>query len=307
MQKTLAIVIPAYKSEFLEETLCSLASQTCQDFSLYIGDDASPANLESIVAPFKTKMNIHYVRFAENLGRSNLVAHWERCIRLCNDEEWVCLFSDDDVMEKGCVEAFHNSTIDDRVDILHFDIDLINENSALIRTCTPFPQHLSSAQFFDLLFRRQIDARMPEFIFRRSFLDTKGFVPFNLAWRSDTATVMTAALSGGIQTIIGPACLVHWRASQSNISGQDKLKKAKNLVNIDFFNWVHDFFQHYSITMPMSRFYLLKTIVFALEWYGWKGLVTDGFLAARKLKDAAGLRLLVLIFVIYRLFYRLRE
>lgn len=307
MQKTLAIVIPAYKPDYLEKTLRSLADQTCQDFSLYIGDDASPANLASIINPFKSQMNIHYLRFSSNLGKNDLVAHWERCIHLIKDEEWICLFSDDDVMGKGCVEAFHSSAIAGSVDVVHFDIDLIDENGKLIRRCAPYPQNISSAQFFDHLFRHQIDARMPEFVFRRSFLLKNGITPFKLAWRSDTATVMTAALSGGIQTITGPDCHIQWRASQSNISGLEYLKKTKNLVNVDFFNWAHDFYRSHAIEIPMSRFYLLKTIVFALEWYGWRGLITDGFLAARKLKDAAGLRLLVFIFVIYRLFYRLHE
>ena len=41
-QNNLAIVIPAYKSTFLPAALDSIAAQTCQDFTLYIGDDCSP-------------------------------------------------------------------------------------------------------------------------------------------------------------------------------------------------------------------------------------------------------------------------
>lgn len=307
MQKTLAIVIPAYKPDFLEETLASLANQSCKDFSLYVGDDASPADLESIVNSFRQKMVIYYHRFAENLGGINLVAHWERCIHLCRDEEWICLFSDDDIMERGCIEAFHRCSVSDNVNVLHFNIDIVDESGSLIRKCPSFPHILSSEQYFNKLFRHQIDARMPEFIFRRDFLLSSGIIPFEMAWRSDTATVMAAAVSGGIQTIAEPECKIFWRASHSNISGIDSLKKKKNLVNIEFFNWVHDFFLSHAVEMPMSRFYLLKTIVFALEWYGWKGLIADGYLATKKLKYAKGLRLLVPIFVVYRLFYRLNE
>lgn len=308
MQNTLAIIIPAYKPDYLEKTLISLAEQTSRDFTLYIGDDASPANLESIIIPFKERMDIRYHRFPENLGGSNLVAHWERCLLLSEDEEWICLFSDDDLMDKGCVEAFHQCAIDKGVNVLHFDINIIDADGVFIRESAPFPKSLSSAQFFNLLFRRQIDARMPEFIFRKEFLLTNGFIPFNLAWRSDTATVMAAALSNGIQTISGPECKVHWRASSSNISSMENLKIQKNLVNIEFFNWIYDFFHQHSLEMPMNRIYLLKTIVFALEWHGSKGFWKDGLYAIKTLKYSSGIySLLTLLFIPYRLIYRLFE
>ena len=49
MKDTLAIIIPAYKPDYLEETLESLTKQTNKDFKIYIGDDASPFYLENIV------------------------------------------------------------------------------------------------------------------------------------------------------------------------------------------------------------------------------------------------------------------
>ena len=50
--KQLAIIIPAYKETFLRKALESIASQTCKDFTLYIGDDCSPNDLKSIVSDF---------------------------------------------------------------------------------------------------------------------------------------------------------------------------------------------------------------------------------------------------------------
>ena len=52
MKDTLAIIIPAYKPDYLEETLESLTKQTNKDFKIYIGDDASPFYLENIVELF---------------------------------------------------------------------------------------------------------------------------------------------------------------------------------------------------------------------------------------------------------------
>ena len=59
----LAIVIPYYKKTFFRETMESIAAQTCKDFVLYIGDDASPENPKEILEEYKDKIQIVYHRF----------------------------------------------------------------------------------------------------------------------------------------------------------------------------------------------------------------------------------------------------
>ena len=95
--KKLAIIIPAYKPRFLRETLDSIAKQNNHDFTVYIGDDASPYQLETIVDQYKNKFDIIYHRFEQNMGKKDLPGHWERCI-LLSEEEFIWLFSDDDLM-----------------------------------------------------------------------------------------------------------------------------------------------------------------------------------------------------------------
>ena len=103
MKNKLAIVIPAYKACFFREVLDSLAKQSRRDFTVYIGDDASPDDLESIVSDYKDQLDIFYFRFEQNWGGRDLVAHWERCIEL-SDEPLIWLFSDDDLMPSDAVE-----------------------------------------------------------------------------------------------------------------------------------------------------------------------------------------------------------
>lgn len=67
MKNKLAIVIPAYKACFFREVLDSLAKQSRRDFTVYIGDDASPDDLESIVSDYKDQLDIFYFRF-EQIG-----------------------------------------------------------------------------------------------------------------------------------------------------------------------------------------------------------------------------------------------
>lgn len=257
--KRLAIIIPAYKENFLFETLQSLANQTNRDFNVYVGDDCSPYDLQSIVYRFKNRLNIHYVRFSENLGRVNLIAHWNRCIELLEGEEYFCFFSDDDLMESYCIEKFYeilDSGI--RKDVYHFDINIIDEDGNLISKCPSYPKQISSTDFFKLLYSCQIDARMPEFIFNtKHFYECGGFVEFDLAFRSDNATVMACAQDKGVCTI--PSSKVLWRDSGQNISSvkYEKLdiKYRKVKATLAFHNWLDSFFKrnHQSFPFSLSR------------------------------------------------------
>jgi len=83
----LAIIIPAYKEPFLYEALESLARQDDLRFKVYVGDDASPANLKEIVDQFTDRLDISYHRFSENLGGTSLAQQWNRCVRM-SAEPW---------------------------------------------------------------------------------------------------------------------------------------------------------------------------------------------------------------------------
>ena len=49
MKSNLAIVIPYYKIDFFAATLDSLVHQTNTNFTVYIGNDASPTNPEELI------------------------------------------------------------------------------------------------------------------------------------------------------------------------------------------------------------------------------------------------------------------
>lgn len=59
--KKLAIIIPAYKPRFLQETLDSIAKQNSHEFTVYIGDDASPYPLKTIVDHYKTSLTLYII------------------------------------------------------------------------------------------------------------------------------------------------------------------------------------------------------------------------------------------------------
>lgn len=305
MKIDLAIVIPAFKREYLAETLTSLACQSCQDFTLYIGDDASPDNLKDVVDSFRDKLGIVYHRFDENLGGKNLTAHWMRCLEMVRDETWVWMFSDDDIAQSHCVEAFYNLTIPDDINVLHFNLDIIGKDGKLVRKTPEYPSVLFPQDFFNMLYRRKIDARMQEFVFRSKMLKEKGFVPFDLAWRTDNATVMNLSYPAGVLTIQSLDSRVQWRAGLSNISVNPLLSHRKNIATVNFFNWVDSFFERNSIKNPMSPFYELKTIVFQLEYDTLSGILKEGHTVARQLAySGIGKRLVFRLLLLYRMIYR---
>ena len=82
----LAIVIPYYKLTFFDATLASLAAQTCHDFKVYIGDDASQEKPSALLEKYKEQFDFIYHRFDENLGGTSLTKQWERCIALSGNE-----------------------------------------------------------------------------------------------------------------------------------------------------------------------------------------------------------------------------
>ena len=222
MHKKLAIVIPAYKSKYLANALHSLANQTCSDFTLYIGDDCSPENLEEIVDEFSGKLPVVYERFSENMGGHDLVGHWNRCISLTGKEEYIWLFSDDDIIGSRCVELFYEALKEHPgFDLYHYNVKVIDKDDSVINdkrySKSLFPDILSASEYARKRMNNDINSFVVEYIFtRKAYGKNQGFVNFDLAWGSDDASWIAFSSDTGICTIQGD--YVYWRHSESNIS-----------------------------------------------------------------------------------------
>ncbi|HEV2329334.1 MAG TPA: glycosyltransferase family A protein, partial [Verrucomicrobiae bacterium] len=240
---TLAIVIPAYKSEFFRDVLESIASQTCRNFKVYVGDDASPEHIQDIARKFSSKLQIHYHRFPNNLGRVSLAEHWRRCIALSR-EPWICLFSDDDLMEERCVEAFYQElrATSGRHELYRFNTCSIDGTGRLISDNARHPQNESGADFLvsRLLGGRTSTAQ--ELIFSRDAWEAVGGFPdFPLGWASDDAFIATLGSRKPIRLVPGPR--LKWRLSGKNISTDNSIAMAiqKHQACRKFVEWAADF------------------------------------------------------------------
>ena len=257
----LAIVIPAYKIDFFEETLSSIANQTCKDFTLYIGDDCSPNNLYAIVCKYEGFINIVYKKFEKNIGGTDLVAQWERCVDMVQDEEWIWLFSDDDTMELNCVEEFYKYIdANKNVDLLHFNVNVIDSQGTVIENLSEFPKLLKTADFFKERINYKINSFIVEYIFKRNLFLSKGkFENFDLAWCSDDATWIKFSGQNGINTIC--TAYINWRMSESNISSvfdNKEIVLRKLSSNINYLKWVKSFFSENNISIVVSYFNIFR-------------------------------------------------
>lgn len=286
MKNSLAIVIPAYKIDYFENVLKSLSSQTCKDFNVYIGIDASPYDFESIISKYKGKINLLYKRFNINFGGKDLVSHWNRCLDLIRDEEWIWLFSDDDLLDNNCVESFYSQLKnDDSFDLYHFTVDIINADNKIIKSLTSFPDVLPSLTYLKQKSAAKINSFVVDFIFRRStFVNLGGFQKFDLAWGSDVATWAKLGRNSGIKTI--HSAKVKWRSSGINITTVYKKESLlrKLSANVEFFKWCKSYFPeisyseiyyymfriifHYTPYLTRDDFYSIVYPLYAETWYG---------------------------------------
>lgn len=267
----LAIVIPAYKGDFLRDTLESLANQTCKDFRVYIGDDSSPCDIASIVSEYSDKLHMTYKRFASNLGGSNLVGQWKRCIDLTQGEPWINLFSDDDIMTPRCVEKFYEELSNNRkYSIYHFDVNIIDSQNKLLAECRSFPTIINSKKFFRCKAAGILDSFVVEYVFSREIYEkVGGFLYFDMAWGSDIATWIKMGEKDGIKTIKGAK--INWRNSEFNITPKlnNEIVFRKFGIEVDYIEWVNMFFNS-------PRICLFNKYIFFRSLFHYSTIINKG-------------------------------
>ena len=298
--KSLAIVIPAYKITFFNETLKSLASQSNKDFTVYVGDDCSSNDFMSIIEQYKNDIDIIYHRFDMNLGGKDLVGQWARCIELTRNEPWIWLFSDDDIIGENCVDLFLKSE-KESFDIFHFNVRIIDKENNILKKSQPFPEIISGRNF---LIRKQcakLDSFVVEYIFSRKIYEEQhGFQNFPMAWGSDIATWTKFASYKGIKTITGD--FVYWRQSNVNITPQrDRLIVIRKMrIETDYYVWAKNFF-HGSLNNYVKYFFI-RSLVFYSPYLKYNDLnFAIKYAYRKKILNALEERLLLLSYPLIKI------
>lgn len=226
----LAVIIPYYKLKFFGETLDSLEKQTCKDFNLYIGNDASPENPEETIIKYLKNTPYHYFVYEENLGGQNLAKQWERVISEASDEEWFCILGDDDVISDNFVEEFYKNLpeiILKECNVVKFSQCWINENGERITDFTDYEQLIDPAVNIGYKIMKAERSSLSEHIFRKKQYLKFNFKKFPLAWATDDIAVLEFSERKYIYFIKNSKVLV--RVSNENISGRtDNQLEKKN-------------------------------------------------------------------------------
>lgn len=231
----LAVIIPYYKLTFFEATLNSLAAQKDQRFIVYIGDDASPENPAQLLEKYSGTFNFKYHRFLENLGGISLVQQWERCIALVEDEEWIMILGDDDVISANIVDEFNNNVDNElckRIDVIRFASLKIDSNGDMISKVYDHPTLEKSSDF---LFRRTRSS-LSEYIFKADIIEKVGFKDFPLGWHSDVLAVLEFSRFDTILSINN--AVVSVRISNQSISGSKKNLHLKDKASFLFYYYL---------------------------------------------------------------------
>jgi len=257
LNSKLAIVIPYFKNIFFEDLLKSLSNQTNLNFNIYIGDDNSPESPREIIEKYENKLSIKYHKYENNLGHTSLVKHWNRCLMMLNNEEWVWILPDDDMISENCVEDFYRAlTYCKEKDINVFRIPsvMIDKDGVKINQGQPSnPEYEDNLEFYTRLLRRETSATLGDNIFNRKKLeDNLGFVEFPKAWGSDHATILKIASNGVVYYL--PNSIFYFRDSGKNISSQKIDGSTKMRANLLFIQWI---IQNESIfpKKPNNEFY----------------------------------------------------
>jgi len=282
MECKLAIVIPAYKQKFFYECLESLSVQTNKNFKLYVCNDGSKEDLYSIVRNFENQLDINYVRFEDNLGKKDLVAHWNRSVALAK-EPWVWLFSDDDILTKNCVQSFYEviNETEGEYNVYRFNIEMIDARGNIICVKDKHPEIESAYNFLMRRLQSKSLSAAIEYIFRKDIFEKEyGFVNFPLAYCSDDASWIKFAEKKPIYTI--PSDTIYWRASGTNISSRKGLQRQKKDSLTQFIEWQVSFF-------PDNKLEILRE---AESWFFESIKYIGGALSlADKIQTAKELRL----------------
>lgn len=230
----LAIVIPYYKLTFFKKTLQSISNQTDKRFKVYIGNDASSENPEALLEKYKGKFDFSYYRFQTNLGGASLVKQWERCIALSNNEEWIMILGDDDVLGENVVENFYKNLKEIK----------LNSNVVRFASCKIDREGIETSSIYynpkigsatDIIFKG-VRSSLSEYVFPKNNIVNIGFKDFPLAWYSDVLAVLEFSEFKNVFSI--NEAVVYIRISDISISGSQDNNKLKSKAKFYFYSYL---------------------------------------------------------------------
>lgn len=243
------IAIPAYKADFLKESISSALNQSYSNIELIIVDDCSPEKIDMIVKEFSDS-RIHYYKNENNIGSKDPSKNWNKCLEYAKGE-FFALLCDDDTYEPTFVEEMLKlQQIFPDVNVFRARARTIDENNNVTNW---YPSAPTFETCFDYMYQKLFGFRrqtISEFLHRTDYIKKLGgFTNMPRAWTTDSLSIFKFARENGIAST--QMFLVNYRESGKNISSKhedaiakiDALLKSRKEIN-DYIKTLDDKIQH---------------------------------------------------------------
>lgn len=215
-QPFVSIAIPAYKKEYLKETIISILNQDYTNFELIIVNDKSPANLDEIVKQFKDK-RIRYYKNSENLGKKSIVYNWNRCLSYAKGEFFV-LICDDDIMKPDFISHLLNLSFKyPQCNVFRARREILDELTQHTQAESLWPIYETYNDFLSNTILGKRKHTISEFLYRTDYIKLKGgYDIYPVGFYADDASILKFSQQGGI--VCSPKILLTFRKSLYHIS-----------------------------------------------------------------------------------------
>lgn len=247
-------LLPAYKGAYLDEMLKSIQNQSFKDFEVIISDDCSPDNIKEICLPYLDDPRFKYRKNAFNIGKKNLVGHWNLLVNQCGTE-YLIMASDDDIYNYNFLEEIDKlaNRYPEKY-IIRARACRINEIGELTAKEPIYEENESPIEFTYNTFGHERIHCIGNYVFKTTELKKiKGFINFPLAWFSDDATILLCNINGTSNTQM---TLFKFRSSTINLSNPQKcdkeIAKKKIKATCSFYEWMNKYILNF--TKPQSLY-----------------------------------------------------
>lgn len=240
-------LLPVYKAKYLDEMLRSIQSQTYTEFKVIISDDCSPEDIYSICKPYFDDPRFSYRRNDVNMGRDNLVAHWNILVEMC-DTEYLIMASDDDIYDVRFLEEIDKLTIKyPKVDLLHARAKLIDRNGELIMLDAHYEEIATQLQYLAFHGYTYHIECLANYVYKTAAIKAiHGFHEYPLAWCADASTNSDIAKNGVATT---NDILFSFRYSDYNITRiglKDKaISRRKFHASVQYTIYIRELLNNY--------------------------------------------------------------
>lgn len=194
-----SIIIPAYKSIYLNEAIKSVTSQNYKEWELIIVDDCSPEDIRDIVKPYLTDSRIHFFYNEKNCGAINVVDNWNNCLSHCSGDYVICI-GDDDCLLPNCLEEYARLIKKyPGLRVYHTRTEIINEDGVVTDVQEERPEWESVLSLIWNRWNHRNKQFIGDFCYASGYLKRAGgYHKLPLAWGSDDITAVKAAKEKGI-------------------------------------------------------------------------------------------------------------